>query len=261
MRRIVSSPTIGHRTRTPAFTLIELLVVIAIIAILAAMLLPALAKAKDKAIRTQCLSNLKQGFIGLRMYGDEFNDRQPTFGRSGNWAWDLPWEAGRYFLAGTTQYKIMFCPGTKFSDEENRQQWNYAPNAQPPFRVLGYAMTLPDAASLDPTNHNPRLSTVERQLVAPLVYRTPALTERVLMADATISNYGQNNNALKNSPTYVWKGIQGGFGTPHTSPHLGSGGRPTGGVLLMMDGHTEWRKFADKEFTARTRDGNPGFWW
>jgi prepilin-type N-terminal cleavage/methylation domain-containing protein len=67
------------RTMSRAFTLIELLVVIAIIAILAAMLLPALAKAKEKAQRTQCVSQLKQCALGAIMYASDFNDWFPIW--------------------------------------------------------------------------------------------------------------------------------------------------------------------------------------
>ena len=59
------------------FTLVELLVVLAIIAILAALLLPALSQAKEKGYRTQCVNNFKQLAVGIQLYADDHGDQLP----------------------------------------------------------------------------------------------------------------------------------------------------------------------------------------
>src|ERR1017187_8609730 len=76
-----------------AFTLIELLVVIAIIAILAAMLLPALAAAKQKAFRIQCTSQMKQIGLGFTLFLGEHDDRYPPAAYStGGYQYQLSWD-------------------------------------------------------------------------------------------------------------------------------------------------------------------------
>src|ERR1051325_11365237 len=80
----------SYSTNSRAFTLIELLVVIAIIAILAAMLLPVLGKAKQKAQNIQCMNNLHQLTLAWILYSGDFNDKLPANGGVGTAATTIP---------------------------------------------------------------------------------------------------------------------------------------------------------------------------
>jgi prepilin-type N-terminal cleavage/methylation domain-containing protein/prepilin-type processing-associated H-X9-DG protein len=266
--------TLSSRPSSKAFTLIELLVVIAIIAILAALLLPVLGKAKNQALRTQCLSNLRQFGIAINIYASEDEDKLPIQDPATSYnLWDVSRTTTDRFVnsGGMSNWKVFYDPGTawKVGDDINAQLWNWGNTS---IRVIGYAMTFPGIGALMPTNANIKLT----QTTVPgpsstwnaltksytgATLRAPPPSDRPLVACATITASGEtssNTNAMRN---YHWDDAVGGTGIHHTSPHL-NGKKPAGGNVLYLDSHVEWEKF--KVMVCRISSSYSytfGFWW
>jgi type II secretory pathway pseudopilin PulG len=250
-----------------AFTLRELVVVIAVLSLLGGTFLATLHRAASWRIKkAQCAANLRQFAQVTQLYATENRDLLPATTYTGFWAWDCPTRIADNLLRYGMERRTFYCPGTtpRFNDHLNYLNpgtdslWGFAGHATGS-RVVGYASTF-FVANIGMTNQNRTILPEPTKATATSDLATPANQERVLLADATISE-SPTGTAANPLPAGSFVNVPGGFmwGTmPHISPHL-NGNLPAGGNLAFKDGHVAWRKFV--EMSQRAVPNSPGFWW
>lgn len=287
------------RTIPKGFTLIELLVVIAVIALLMAIVIPSLGKAKVYAQKVICKNNLRQQCLGIMLYSNDYDTLVPN-ASGGYWLWDISFEntqqLSRY--AGFDDTETFFCAGNKNKKPTDARLWQYRwleigthPAGTMPFpqevgiadesflaenQLQEYYRVLPIVYMLDKYDQNTGDSNLEPYLVTGedakwirKLSNVRSAGSKIMVMDAVIS--GGNNWQFTEIANGGIDTLSDGMlmdDTNHISRQTigtppNKGPRPDGANIGYADSHVDWRDFDDMQHRY-TSPGSPAdvwFWW
>jgi prepilin-type N-terminal cleavage/methylation domain-containing protein len=268
-------PAANARVHVGAFTLIELLVVIAIIAILAGMLLPALAKAKNSANKAMCTSNLKQWGVAIHAYAGDHDGRIPPgtdviagvdYGFGESWIGPSVLRLYKYYLipastnASSTKNSPLFCPTGEYHRAYDRVNLisdpNYGNPDVPHQELSGYFYLMGR-----PAGQVAARTTIGAGNVAQWLQRTrldSPFREGPMIGDMLQIQIGAASltpmpeaKPTGGAPTLK---VNVGGQMVATTSHRGSTGMMDGGNFLFEDGSVNW--FKESKIFLGSRIGN-----
>lgn len=270
------------------FTLIELLVVIAVIALLLAVVMPALSKAKEAGQKVICRNNIRQQALGTMLYSNDNDAYVPTCGL-GPWLWDISFFATNQIseYAGFDDNEVFFCPANKKKKADDARFWQFSwlgskggiyttevglmdestltrAQQRTYYRVPPYLYMFDKYNSAGDSILDPKLESGEDANWIRKLTDVRASGSKTMIVDAVISN-SNNWKFFEITAGGIWT-LSGNTltdDTNHKSKQMiingpNRGAKPSGANVAYVDGHADWRNFDNIELQYKH---GQWFWW